>query len=299
MEKYQSDETFLARWAAGELSPEELAEFEQSEAFKDFERINQESQKFSAPPINKENSLIEVNEKIVFDKKRRTLARWAIAASVSVLVTASTLLFSSKTYTTSYGEQLSIVLPDGSKVRLNAESKLSHKRFFWLNDKKVNLEGEGFFIVEKGDGFRVATSYGITSVLGTKFNIRARPKRFTVDCFEGKVEYVGPSVSDHYILEAGTGLQISDGKVEGTNPDIGLPSWMNGISIFKDATLSEVIDEIQIQYGVAFETNNKNLSGLFSGSFIHSDLDKALRSTLVPMGINYQLDAAEWVVRLQ
>ena len=51
--KYESDASFLARWAENRLNQEELSEFEKTEAFKDFERINTITQQFSAPPIDK------------------------------------------------------------------------------------------------------------------------------------------------------------------------------------------------------------------------------------------------------
>lgn len=296
MEKYQSDDTFLARWAAGELTPEELAEFEKSEAFKAFDKINKESQQFNAPPIDKAKSLIEVNEKITFGAKRKLISRLAIAASVSIMIVSSVLVFSTKSYTTDSGEQMAVTLPDGSTVQLAAKSRLRHKRFFWLNNRKVKLEGEAFFDVQKGDGFRVQTIHGTTSVLGTRFNVRSRPKRFSVDCFEGKVKVETAKTDQEFVLTPGNGVKLSDGEYKESKVSGILPAWMTGLSVFANEKLSAVIEELKVQYGINFETGNQNLELLFSGSFVHKDLDKALRSTLMPMGVDYELDVEAWTV---
>ena len=299
MEKHQSDDTFLARWAAGELSPEELAEFEKSEAFKDFERINRQAQQLEAPPIDKVKSLVAINEKITFGKRRKSMFNYAIAASVTAILAVSALLFSTKTYTATIGEQLVVDLPDGSHVRLNADTELSHRRFFWNSNKKVNLNGEAYFEVEKGDGFKVETVYGTTSVLGTKFNVTARPKRFRVSCFEGRVRFDHAKTGEQRVLTEKQSITLKDGKIVDQTEEDSLPAWMRGFSIFKNEPFFVVLEELQAQFDIAFELEDIDLAKPFSGAFFHDDLERALKSTLTPMGIAYQLDDAGKIIILQ
>ncbi len=300
MENYESDKTFLARWATGELSEEELSEFKNSEAYKGFNRINKVAQNFKAPLLDKRQALIKTKEQITFGSKRRTNTTWlAIAASIAIIIGVFGLFTSSISYTTAYGEQLAVTLPDGSKIQLNADSELKHKRFFWTNNRDVNLTGEAYFEVEKGGDFVVKTAQGEISVLGTKFNIKTRGETFEVNCFEGAVRFDKLNSDEYHILKENDKISFSDKEIVNEKTKEEQPSWMKGISVFKERPLQEVLDEIQIQYNVTFQNQSIDLSRLFTGSFLHNDIDKALKSTLTPMGISYTLSEDKTIVYLQ
>ncbi|GAA4279135.1 FecR family protein [Aquimarina mytili] len=301
MEKYESDKTYIARWVAGELSQEELSEFKKSDAYKEFNRINQVAQNFKAPPVDKRQALIKTKEQITFGKKRTsTRSAWlAVAASIVVVLGVFGLFNTTKSYTTAYGEQLAVTLPDGSTIQLNSDSEVTHRRFFWLNDREVNLKGEAYFEVEKGGDFVVKTTYGDISVLGTKFNIKTRTKTFEVNCFEGAVRFDKISSEEYHILKENDKIVLSEAKVVNEKTEETIPNWMNGISVFKEKPLQEVLGEIQIQYNVTFQNKNIDLTRLFTGSFLHDDLEKALKSTLTPMGISYTLSEDKTIVYLQ
>ncbi|WP_025744065.1 FecR family protein [Aquimarina pacifica] len=301
MKKYELDETFIARWVAGELSTEELSEFMASEDYQDFYRINEEAQKFKAPTLDKRASLIRVKEKISFGRKRLLNKKtWVtIAASIVIVFGIVGMLTLTKNYTTISGEKLAVILPDGSKIQLNANSTLSHKRFLWLDNRRVNLQGEAYFEVEKGKDFEVVTDYGKVTVLGTKFNIKTRSKLFELNCFEGAVRFDTFTTEEYHILEKGDQVLISDGELQNQKIKEDLPNWIQGISVFRDRPLQEVLDELSIQYKITVEIGNTDVSRLFTGSFIHDDIEKALKSTLLPMGILYTLSDDKTIVYLQ
>lgn len=81
-----------------------------------------------------------------------------------------------QTLTTYRGETQAVVLPDGSKVWLNALSSLKYPASFASSkDRRVELTGEGYFEIEK-DGahpFIVSTDKQEVEVLGTHFNINS------------------------------------------------------------------------------------------------------------------------------
>ena len=54
MKMYLSDNTFLARWISGELTPEELANFKTSEDYPLFEKINNTTQNLETPAYDKQ-----------------------------------------------------------------------------------------------------------------------------------------------------------------------------------------------------------------------------------------------------
>ena len=73
-----------------------------------------------------------------------------------------------------YGSKTKLRLPDGSFVWLNAGSKLLYSRDFGVENRNIELIGEGYFEVTKNKAlpFEVKTKEVTVRVLGTKFNFR-------------------------------------------------------------------------------------------------------------------------------
>jgi ferric-dicitrate binding protein FerR (iron transport regulator) len=82
--------------------------------------------------------------------------------------------------------QKTFLLPDDSEVTLNSASQIEYKKWNWTDHRELQLEGEAFFKVTKGQTFDVLTRLGKVTVVGTQFNVKARGDRFEVICFEGK-----------------------------------------------------------------------------------------------------------------
>jgi len=81
------------------------------------------------------------------------------------------------------GARIYMLLPDGSKVWLNSESRLEYKKKFNDSIREVTLEGEGFFEVvkHKQHPFIVHTSDIDIKVLGTAFNVKSYPKESCIE----------------------------------------------------------------------------------------------------------------------
>lgn len=302
--KYKSDDSFLARWAENKLSDEELLEFQKTEAYREFQLINEVSQQFSAPDLDLEKALEMTKSKTKISSKGKVVSLrkywYAAAASVVIIFGIFKGLNSSISYTIpNGGKALAINLPDGSKVQLNAGSELSHKRFFWNSNRSLKLNGEAYFEVEKGSTFSVNTSYGTVSVLGTKFNVKARKNNFDLKCFEGAVRFDQKNTNNYKILYQNDRISISNSTTIKEEKSPGsLPNWLDKISVFKDQSLQIVLDELSVQYNVQFEHKSTDTSRLFSGSFIHDNLEVALKTTLTPMGIIYTISEDKTTVYL-
>lgn len=76
------------------------------------------------------------------------------------------------------GSRSNLILTDGTSVWLNADSRLSYSDKFGDSDRTVNLEGEGYFEVEKDSQFpfTVVTSEFEIVALGTSFNVKSYPE---------------------------------------------------------------------------------------------------------------------------
>lgn len=81
------------------------------------------------------------------------------------------------------GTKSKLLLPDGTQVWLNAESKITYNTAFNGKLREVTLEGEAYFDVVKDPGrpFIVHTSAINIRVLGTAFNVKSYPQDSTIE----------------------------------------------------------------------------------------------------------------------
>ena len=110
--KQQYDDTFLARWAAGELSATELAEFKASKAYAEYKMILDGVALLEAPIYNQQENFNATLAKITQQKAkkevkvRRFIPQWAyIAAACLVLFFGAVFLFQETTYSTALAQQ--------------------------------------------------------------------------------------------------------------------------------------------------------------------------------------------------
>ena len=177
----------------------------------------------------------------------------AIAASLLVLLSlVSVMRFYTKTIYSPVGQHLTALLPDGSTVDLNADTKLTYHPYWWRFSRTVEFEGEGFFNVEKGKKFEVVSNTGRTVVLGTSFNIFNRNKAYKVTCVTGKVKVISTTkqeviLSPDYHAEVDENGNIRVYKEYETEQST---SWVNNMFTFTSVYLSDVIKEIERQYNV-------------------------------------------------
>ena len=129
--------------------------------------------------------------------------RWLAAASVLLLITGTVLYFGLGRKTTAApvaptviaakrGVRSFMELPDGSKLWLNAGSKVVFSNNFSAGKRELTLSGEAFFDVKHDElhPFIIHTGRLEVRVLGTSLNVRAYPGDSTIETtlIKGKVE---------------------------------------------------------------------------------------------------------------
>ena len=153
--------------------------------------------------------------------------------------------------------------------------------------------GEAFFDVAKGSKFNVITSEGVVSVLGTQFNVKQRGNYFEVKCFEGVVKVVSRSFTEE--LRGGDNFRLENGESSlGKNP-YKHPQWTKNVSSFDRVSLSEVFAELERQYDINVKIENLGSDDLFTGGFVHDNLENALRSITEPLDLTYAIDSSDQV----
>lgn len=292
--KPEKDDTFLSRWLQNQLSDEERTEFEASADFAHYQKLLKATDRIKPPAFDEEVTLAKIKARRGAKVVPMNTRYWTygIAASVMLLL-GFFLLFqllpgSPENVLTGFGEQKTILLPDGSEMILNAKSQAVYYPKRWAKKRKLNLEGEGFFSVEKGATFEVETKQGVVTVLGTMFNVRSINDYFEVTCSEGKVKVsMGKT---EYILTPGMKISASkNAGVEVSNEAVSKPAWLSGKSTFTSVPIAVVLEALQNQYNIEFTGKIPMENQLFTGSFPHDNLQVALQVVFEPLQLRYQI----------
>jgi ferric-dicitrate binding protein FerR (iron transport regulator) len=110
-----------------------------------------------------------------------------------------------------------------------------------------------------------------------------------VACYQGKVQFEEAESKTKTILVQGQKvIKTASGFDQETITNL-QPTWLEGESIFTNTPLHLVLRELEIQFGITFEMNGVDINDKFTGGFVHDNLDTALTTVLVPMGIQYTL----------
>lgn len=149
------------------------------------------------------------------------------------------------------GGQYQITLSDGTKVWLNAASKLIYPHQFGKDARKVELEGEAYFEVHQADcPFVITTSREKIEVLGTHLNVNSysADQSSTVALLEGKVKV---SVEDNVskILYPGQQSVVSGGNMEVQTVNVEeIVAWKNGEFMFNNESLERIMLKLSRWY---------------------------------------------------
>lgn len=288
----KEEESFLAKWLDGSISDVTLKELVSEQDFIDYKKIKNGLvllDELNRPVASSFNAINDSISKKRNFKNTQESFKWGLSIAASILVVLGSYFafsFEEITHETSYAEQKTISLPDGSEVVLNAKSAINFTKKNWPNNRIIQLKGEAFFKVKKGSTFSVQTPNGLVKVLGTQFNIKDTDTFFEVVCYEGKVSVTNNK--NEHVLTTGNAIRKIDGKnSEKYDKEDSLPSWLNGESSFLSVPLKYVILELEKQYNIQIDARRIDDSIIFTGSFSNKDLKLALVSVFKTMDIKY------------
>ncbi|MDR2968318.1 MAG: FecR domain-containing protein [Tannerellaceae bacterium] len=283
------DDQLLIRFLTHKQSPEDLKaidrwinqdkanadwlfEMERIWILKDELRLSDEeliSRSYKQFLSRKENSLMPLSPK----RRKRLFAGMKYAAAI-VLILLSLYIYHSQygEYTsainmieTRKGERASITLSDGTKVWLNADTKLIYPSQFGRKKREVTLEGEGYFEVAKeekkpfvlnGKAFNI-------HVLGTQFNVNAYPgEDVGIALKEGKINVEVKEAERQLELNPSDHLSLTaDGKTILQTIDVAtINSWTKDEFIFVAQPLSAILRSLERRFNVPIILEEESLS---------------------------------------
>ena len=167
------------------------------------------------------------------------------------------------------------MLPDGTKVWLDAGSSISYPVAFTGNSRRVRLTGQGYFEVAKNKEkpFYVEVNRSEVKVLGTHFNISAYEEdpENTTTLLEGSVQISKNGKAA--LLQPGQQASIAAGSdhivVSEANID-DVMAWKNGYFIFNDDDIRGIMRKVSRWYDVDVDYRGDFAGRHFGGTFYRS-----------------------------
>jgi transmembrane sensor len=199
------------------------------------------------------------------------------------------------TLSTPRGGQYQIMLADGSKVWLNAASRLKYPTAFTGKERRVELEGQAYFEIAKNASqpFIVHVNTADIRVLGTSFDVMAYPDEKTTNTtlLEGAVK-----VADK-VLQPGQQAAVSGPNIsirEVNTDDV--IAWKNGYFSFRDADLPAIMRQLSRWYDVTISYQGAIPQGTFSGEIGRTlSLEQALK-ILEQTRVHFKIEGRQIVI---
>jgi transmembrane sensor len=294
--KEHDNEDFLAKWLNDELPNAEKSVFENSEEGKEYLLIKNVTNQLRIKPYDTEGELTKLKKQIKSQSTKTIpiypIYKYAVAASLVAIIALSYFLLKPgyTIITTEVGMTKTIELPDHSTVKLNGNSTLKYQAKTFNDNRKLELTGEAYFKVEKGNDFIVTTENGQVAVLGTSFNVKSRSQYLDVFCLTGKVRVSADNFAQ--VLTPSMALRLNNGVLtnEWTKTITPEPLWTTGIIELEDVPLSEALDALVNTFGIKINSSISATNINYSGAFSTSDIKDALRLVLEAENIVYKYD---------
>jgi transmembrane sensor len=231
-------------------------------------------------------------------------------------------------FSTRNGSKTSLLLPDGTKVWLNAGSKLTYDSSFGKTLREVSLSGEGYFDVVKNkqQPFIIHASKINIKVLGTEFDVKSYPTDKTTEAslIRGSIEVTfNDQPTKKVILKPNEKIVVDNFKFENhlaqtaDNPrskntvpaipkemavrnltyenktgEVIETSWVQNKLVFQDESFEEIAWKLERWYGVTIRFENERLKNdHLTGSFTNETIRQALDALKFTADFDYSIDS--------
>lgn len=205
---------------------------------------------------------------------------------------------------------ISLTLPDGSRVWLNAGSSLTYPVQFTTNERKVALTGEGYFEVKptpvKKRPFVVQISgangnRGEITVLGTHFNIKGYEDEPVIKTtlLEGKVKVSSMVNGQWSMLKPGEQVSISQSSQLSQPIPVQteqVMAWKEGLFTYKRSDITEVLRDASRWYNIEVVYEGNRPADTFTGGIDRTATLTELLTILQLTGVRFRLEGKKLIV---
>lgn len=181
-----------------------------------------------------------------------------------------------------------LTLPDGSKVSLNTNAKLTYPETFDSETREVTLQGEAFFEItpDAKKPFLIRTNNVTTEVVGTSFSVNSNTSRVVVTVVTGKVMLYEDRQSAIAMVAGEQGIYNDKILEKRINTDLNFLSWKTSILTFRNTPLTKVVDDLNRHYSQQIRIASDTLGHCtLTSTFQHQTLEEILRELTVLFSI--------------
>lgn len=256
--------------------------------------------------------------------------RWmAAAASLALLIAAGAYYYIYQEGTlmqkvTARGQKSTFIMEDGTRVTLNADSKLEYSKDFALKNREVYLTGEAFFDVhaDAAKPFIIHTSRMDIKVLGTAFNVKSYPDDVITEAtlIKGSIEVtVNDNPAEKIILKPSQKLVLNSNR-DSTKRKISIrdlvpnvtsmtyfsqkkdsvvmeTSWMQNKLVFQDEDFGTLARRMERYYNISIHFNRIGYRQLrFTGILEGETIAEALNALHLTESFNYRIEDSTIVI---
>ncbi len=194
---------------------------------------------------------------------------------------------------TAYGQTRELTLADGTRLWINAGSRVLYPTDFHGKERRVYISGEVCLDVAKDPSrpFCVSADGAEIRVLGTQFNVKSYlgERELTTTLMSGSIEMRLPGSEEVYRLTPGKTLQYdrTSGDISlYTTPEYNYPAWYRGEFTFHNETLQAIAAELERKFDVRIVIRNPEAAGTrFFAGFVN---DESVDEILAALNIQKQ-----------
>ena len=204
------------------------------------------------------------------------------------------------------GQKITTLLPDGTRVKLNADSRLITPTAFGHDKREVTLIGEAFFEVKRDEArpFIIKTSKVDVQVLGTSFDVKVYQDGTLplVAVKSGKVAVKSRETEEEIHVVANEMVFVSENNlVKATIKDSAEPfAWVDKKMVFDNESLSSVLKQISRWYGVEIDiSSNITSNKKYTASYQNPTLAEVMDILAFVYDFKYRYDRKENKVTIQ
>lgn len=204
------------------------------------------------------------------------------------------------------------ILPDGSVVTLNSNSKISFPKRFKGSVREVTITGEVFFDVKSNPEkpFVINAGEAQVKVLGTSFNVSAYPEQEKVEVIveTGKVQVTrktntSTKETDSLLLtpgEKGTFSEKNNKLEKNVNADRNYLAWKTHNLVFEKTPLHQVISHLKKVYRIDIQITDKELNNLvLTAEFNEKPIDFILNVIQLTFDLNLSEENGQYILSKQ
>jgi ferric-dicitrate binding protein FerR (iron transport regulator) len=209
---------------------------------------------------------------------------------------------------TERGERAGVTFSDGTKIILNADSKLEFPKEFEANRREVYLDGEAYFEVaeNKDRPFVIKTNRARVKVLGTELNVQAwnGDKRVGVGVRKGRVSVVSSDTASReepVILEKFQRAVLEEGDTEFAVHNLEKEKflyWLKDGLYFQNTPLPHVIKRLERRFNIEIQIGDPEVSNYkYTGALSEAQLEETLKVISVSLDIEFKRKEDHILVR--